>query len=177
MFNEYFKDAKINKLPISIFTDVDNTDKFSFGFVQEISDEHILINCISPFGFYDGYTIRNRANIYRIEYQNNYGKKLHKLYQIRNQKHQLITRKTDNLIADLIHFAKKENFIVSIELHNSDTDDLQGYISNVKDTIIAIEQIDEYGKNNGKSMILLEDITKISCDSDQEIMLKLLSER
>lgn len=175
MFNEYLCSAMANNVPVSIYTDKNDTDKFSFGFIQGVSNDYILIAAITPFGFYDGYTIKSYIDIYRIESQDKYGKKVHKLYLLHEQKHQLVDNLTDNLILDLIRFANEKHLAVSIELFHSESDDLQGFVADIQGDMVTIEQLDDDGKKDGNSVISLEDITDVVCDSDLQMALKLLS--
>ena len=81
------------------------------------------------------------------------------------------------MVADLACFAQENHKVVSIELLVSGNYDIQGFISEIKDTIITVEQLDDYGKKDGISIISFSDITSISCDSNEEIALTLLAEK
>ena len=81
------------------------------------------------------------------------------------------------MVADLSCFAQENHKVVSIELLESGNYDIQGFISEIKDTIITVEQLDDYGKKDGISIISFSDITSISCDSNEEIALTLLAEK
>ncbi|MGI6745871.1 MAG: hypothetical protein ACOX45_07000 [Acutalibacteraceae bacterium] len=175
MFKEYLLSAKSGKLPISLYTDNEDTEKFSLGFVQEFSNDYVLIDSITPFGFYDGYTIKSYKDIYRLEHKDKYGEKVYKLYLLHEQKHQIVDLKTDNLIFDLIHFAYENSLVVAIELHDSKIDDLIGFVSDIQDSMVTIEQLDSDGRNDGESVVSLEDITCVTCDSEREMAIKLLA--
>ena len=176
MWRNYLLSAKQEHKPISIYTNENDTTKFSFGFVCGISDNHILIASINPFGYSDGYLIKPYKNIYRIESSDKYGQKLYQLYLLHHQHHCPFHLTTDNLVFDLAYFAQENHKVVSIELLESEDDDIQGFISEIKDNIITVEQLDDYGKKDGISVISFNDITSISCDSDKEIALTLLAE-
>lgn len=57
----------------------------------------------------------------------------------------------------LIQYAFNNRLVVSIELHGSGNDDLQGFVSDIQDGI-TIEQLDNDGNADGESLILLNDI-------------------
>lgn len=176
MFGEYLLAAKTNHIPISIYTDKADTRKFSFGFIQEYSKEYVLINSITPYGLYDGYIILKREEIYRIEKEDCYGKKLHRLYSLQNQSHKLVLKKTDSWLLNLLYFANASRLAISVELLSSEYNDLQGYVLGVEEDRVIIEQLDGYGNKDGYSVVALNDITFVYCDSDKEIALKLLSQ-
>jgi len=174
MFSEYLLSAKTSNDPISVYTNKNDTDRFSFGFIQDISEEHVLIESVSPLGFYDGYIIKEKEEIYRIDRMDSYGKKMRKLFSLRQQSHQIVERKTDNLILNLMYFANENRLVVTIELFNSGSYDLQGHVGVIQDNVVTIEKLDENGASDGSSVVSLADITIISCDSDNEMALKLL---
>ena len=176
MFKEYLLLASEKNQPISIYTDKDNTEKFAFGFVQGISDDCLLIASITKYGLYDGYVIKKLEDIYRLEVDDKYGKKLRKLYLLHKQKHSKIDLASKNIVCDLLQHAYKNRLIVTLELHDSNYDDLQGFVMEIPSDLIVIKQLDSYGNNDGTSMISLEDITHIACDSENEMTLKLLAE-
>ncbi len=59
MFKEYLLSAMKSQTPVSIYTDNEDVEKFSLGFIQGVSDDFVLLASISPFGFYDGFTLKN----------------------------------------------------------------------------------------------------------------------
>ena len=175
MFKEYLLSAKNSEIPISLYTNKEDTERFSFGFVQEVSDDWVLLASISPFGFYDGFIIKKYEDIFRCESNDKYGKKIHKLYQLNKQNHSIVDLVTNNLILCLFQYAQNNKLIVSIELFDSECDDMQGFITNIQDDNFTIEQVDEYGNADGKSIVFLEDVTCVTCDSEEERSIKLLS--
>lgn len=176
MFKEYLLKAINNQTPVSIYTDNEEVEKFSLGFIQGVSDDYVLLASISPFGFYDGFTIKNYKDIYRCESKDKYGEKAHKLYQIRKQNHPSLDLTSDDLILNLIQYAYDSHLVVSIELNHSEYDDLQGFISGIQGDMITIEQRDDYGNADGESIVFWDNITCVTCDSDKEMAIKLLSE-
>lgn len=48
------------------------------------------------------------------------------------------------------------------------------YLEN--DEVVAIHQLTDDGSPNGDSVVLLEDVTEVCCDSQDEQAIKLLSE-
>lgn len=176
MFKEYLLSAQTNNIPISIYTDKTDTEKFSFGFIQGISNDYVLLASISPFGFYDGFTIKSYMDIYRCESKDRYGEKVYKLYQIHKQSHPNVDLLSDNLILDLIQYAYNNHLVISAEVHTSDLNDVQGFVSSIHNGLICVDQIDSDGYNNGESMLLIEEITCVTCDSDCEMALRLLAD-
>jgi hypothetical protein len=176
MFNEYLLSAKNNNIPVSLYTDNKDTEKYSFGFIQRVSDDWVLLASISPFGFYDGFVIKKHENVYRCESKDKYGERIYQLYQLRKQKHSIVDVVSNNLLLDLIQYAQKNQFVVSFKLCDSECDDIQGFIADIQDGLITIEQLDDDGNTNGESIISFEDVTCLACDSDNEMTIKLLAD-
>ena len=61
--------------------------------------------------------------------------------------------------------------IVTIEVLESKNDDVVGYIHEIGDDFVTIKSIDTYGSYDGDTVIKLEDITHLICDSEQEATL------
>lgn len=176
MFKQYLLSAKENGNPVSIYSDNESTERFSFGFIQGVSDDYVLLASISPLGFYDGYVIIKYKDIYRLEKNDKYGEKVYKLYGIRKQNHPIVPLTSDNIILDLIQFSRDKQLVVTIELDNSGYDDLQGIVSEIQGDMVVVMQIDDDGNPDGKTVVCFDRITRAICDSDKEMAIKLLSE-
>lgn len=178
MFKDKLLSAQKLHKPIAVYTNTEETDRFTFGFVVGISNDDVVIGSITPIGFYDGFLIKKYSDIYRIDQGDRYGEKVYRLYQLRQQKHPDLDLKTGNFILDILYFACKRHLVVSLVLCDSERDyvDVQGFVSGVEENTIMIRPVDEYGNIDGESIIPLDYITMITCDSETEAALKLLAE-
>jgi len=176
MFKEYLLSAKSNNTLVSINTDNEVTEDILYGFVQGVSDDWVLLAIVSESGFYEGFIIIKCEDIFRCESKDKYSESVHKLYQLRKQKHPILDLTSGNLLGDIIQYAQKNQLVVAIELHDSTYDDLIGFIGDIKDDLITIEQLDGFGNADGESVILFEDISRVDCDTDTEMILKLLAD-
>lgn len=166
-----------NKKIISIFRDTEDTEKFNVGYIIAIDDFNTIIQHISPNGMYDGYNLIKTGDIYQICYNGKYENKIQYLYSMQAQKHSDIVFSNENLAIDLLTFSKQNNLIVSLELHSSGIYNIQGIVLEINDDNVLIEQITDYGENDGVTRIDIECISKIVCDSDNEQALKKLLNR
>ena len=71
---------------------------------------------------------------------------------------------SNDLIEELLIFAQKRHKILSIELMNSGYDDCIGFIELINESMCKTQEINEFGKYDGISIVNLSDITQISCD-------------
>ena len=75
-----------------------------------------------------------------------------------------------------LQFAQKTQKVVSIELRESDSYDVKGMVTALDDHTVFIHQLTGDGAFDGDTVVLLEDITEVCCDSQSEQSVKLLSE-
>ena len=172
------KDALVKKKIISIFSDPSMPDLCAVGFALAISSKHIIISQISVNGMYDGYSARMIDSIFRIDYDGAYEKKIKFLYSLQKQKHLNIINKTinktSNLYKELLLEALKNKMVVAINTVNND-ETVFGWVNDIKSNIITIDRINNDGASDGVSILLLENIEKIYCDSEDEHTLGILN--
>jgi len=177
MFFEKLKELIYSKEIVSLYTSYNDTSRFVSGIILDISETEILISSIAPNGAYDGFMVLCLENIYRINQNSNYELKLLKLYQRCKENYKVIDCMKEDIKKTLLEYALSNELIVSIELFNSNCDDVQGIVKNIDNNVLSIESIDEYGNKDGLSTINIEDITSIVCDSDKEQILKMLVDK
>lgn len=161
---------------IAIYTNSDDTDSFCEGFVKAFNDEDFLIYHISPHGLYDGYIVKKTEHIYRINQKGMYEQKILNLYSFRNQEHNNINIVDNNIMFSVLEYARKNKLVVSIELFESGVNDIQGFVIENED-YICIDQCDDYSQEVGQTHIKLNDISELRCDTDDEIVLRLLQNK
>lgn len=176
MFVEKLTQLCDEKKIVSIYDDIDQPDRFALGYIVSCNREHYVLALISPDGKYDGFLLKICDKILHISYDGQYENKIKKLVRYYKTEHEKYRFAEDDLVKEMLLFAKKYNFIVSIELNNSGYDDCVGYIKEFNNNKCVIQNIDSYGNGDGESFMLINDITQISCNSSDEISLKILHE-
>lgn len=176
MLLEILKESMKNKKIVSIYTNKEETSKFSVGYIIGVDDNYYIIALISPSGMYDGYRIALISDIYRIAYDGKYENSIQQLYNYKNQTHTTINLSKSNLINNFIDFAKEKKLVITLELCNSEAMDVQGYVKELKEREVYINCIDSYGESDGDSVIDLESVSLIVCDSEDESILKTMSQ-
>ena len=150
-----------------IYKNANDMNHFLFGKVLAVNDEEIAIHMISPDGDDDGVNVFSIDEIFRIEVDGEYSKKMEFLLSS-NLASYNITIENNDIMASYLSYAQANRLILSIELLDSGYDDITGFIEMIKDGMCVIKQVDEYGYDDGISYILLNDITKISFLSEDE---------
>lgn len=161
---------------IASFAFEDNdTQKFLVGYIEKYNDSEILIAHISPHGYYDGFILKHVEDVKRIDYGGEYEKKVERLYTIRNQTHDHINTlvlEEECILEPLLDFAKHKNYVVTFDLSDSC---VSGFVNGYSDDVVYLEVVNDYGGENGISIINFDEILTISVDTDFEQDLRLLA--
>lgn len=168
-------ELKGNKKIASFYTNENDTSKFSVGYIVDFNNDYIAFALISPEGLNDGFALKETSSIIRINIEGKYENKILTLSKYHKTIHENLVFKEDNFVLELLKFAKTKGYIVSLELLNSGFYDVQGYIEKIENNNCFIKQITEYGEVDGISMVELQDISKISCNSSDEKILQILN--
>lgn len=167
IFKEYLDKAKKENKLIAIRSNTDDTDKFSAGFILSISDETISIKAINPHGLPDGiYTIK-KSDLYGIDFDDKYLKRLRK--RMEESKKLFSDSPSPNFFSDsesniktILEKAMDKKQMINVNLYH----DLgfYGYIRKLSETEFSIEVFNEFGEYDGISIYLIEDIRNIYWD-------------
>jgi len=160
---------------VSVFDDIKEANTFAAGFVHGVSSEHVLLKHVTPRGKYDGFRVIFLEDIFKIKIRSSYDKKLEKLYFRQKQSHPRFDLKSESLIKDILHYAQSNELIISATLNYSGVDDLTGYVNEISTNMIIIESVSESGGKDGICTVNIDDITSLVCDTEDKIMLRLLS--
>lgn len=166
---ESYKNHKIS----NFYFDKENTDKFRTGYVCAYNNEWIIIAHISTRGLYDGFLLYKMQDLFQAETDDEYGKKIKRLYELKKQKHPDFKDEGDDPLKMFLNFAKERQFIVSLNLEDSY---ICGYLNDFDDLHICVDVIDDYGKADGKTEVAISEVKEIDCDSYNEQDIKLLHE-
>ena len=162
--------AEKNKV-VSMYFNKEDNQVHSTGYIHRYNEDEIIMAHINPRGEYDGFILDRVDNIYRIESDGAYERKIKRLYKLKKQKHEAVKCKGKSLLADLLDFAKSKEYLISLELGN---DSVTGILDHYDDSCIYLNAIDAYGNPDGTSVICIEQLVTVSCDTDYEQDVKLL---
>lgn len=158
---------------VSVFCDDERPDTHLSGFIRAFDEEQILINHISPDGYYDGYILIHMADVHRIDSSGKYELKIERLYQCRHQSHTEFPI-NDNLYISLLQFCQREGRILSAEV--ADTT-LSGFLLDFDEETVHMQLVSEYGEGNGETIVRSEEIVSFAVDTMTEQNMLLLYEQ
>ena len=145
------------------------------GKVQNVSEKYLLLESISPQGMNDGFILISIDEIYCVDLDTNYSRKIYKLYNLKSQKHDLVPLTEDNNFIDLLRFSKENNLIMEFDYFNYEENlSDQGFVIDIDDLCVSFRTIDNFGKVNGSKILKLENIKRLYCDGYHVRDLKLL---
>jgi len=171
---EILRQAKEERAAVSVYTDREEMDRFSVGYVLGVSEEEVLMALISPLGHYDGYVLYKLDDIYRINECGLYESKIVGLYEGEAHKHAFFPIDESNLLGSLLAFSKQKGYIVRIELIDGNYEDVQGFYDDRTTNVISILCVSDYGERDGKTYLYVDDVSRITCDSQEEQVVKRL---
>jgi len=160
--------AKANGDVVSIYTS-DNWDSYSVGYVKNIDETHVCLESITGLGETIGYEFRSVDEIAKVEISGKYEEKIAILnkHQGKIIKPISLTLSQNNILNDAIAFAHKTQNIITIWASNS-SESLTGYVKSIDKEAVTIHVVDEYGSDDGVSIIPKEDIESLDFGTKEE---------
>lgn len=159
---------------VSIYSNLEETEKFIYGKILCVNEDEILIYMLSPNGNYDGMLVQQTPNIFRIEYGGEYESKMKLLSSNYDLPDFDFPADESNIGLSMLRNVLNNKKMVSIELLSSGIYDIVGIVEKIDETTCKIKQYNDYGFEDGYSIINLDDITKICCDSEEELRIERL---
>lgn len=163
---EMLKTAMGTGEPVEVYNDPEDTDRFSAGYVVAMDDNSIIQYHIHPNGGADGYSWRATEKIYRVNSGTRYLECLKMLLESENLP-VFAPEGEEELSAQLLRFAMEHELVVQIQLYDSDSWNLMGFVREVGEGV-TVSMLNVEGEADGIAAVRLEDITEISCGDDYE---------
>lgn len=156
----------------SFYTNADTPDKFIFGKVLGVDDDLISLGMFSPQGRFDGVRVFPKSLIFKVEFGDKYGEAMQLLISHNNCIDMLRFRPVpdENQYLSLLKYAENNRKIVSVALKGNDYYSVIGFVSAISNgnEEVSFLQIDEYGFDDGTCVILMDDISELQCESEDE---------
>ncbi len=158
----------------AFYTNRDESDKFSVGYVYALETDTIIIINIGIHGEFDGFTLERIEDIFKIETDTLYLRKIKMLLDCDVQSQNLEI--TGELLEDILKYAKNNNHIVMIRIEGTD-DSIVGFVLKISDTIISVKQINEYGEYDGICLFYRNEINRVMMKDVECILLEKLIQK
>ncbi len=161
----------------SIYTDPNNPEEFSAGFVEAVDGAHVLTCDLSPWGQIDGWRVRRNADVLQVLAGEEYEQRLGMLMAYHKQKHRgFFTEEpaedTDLLLSVLLACRDKGQ-IVSVIMG---AEMITGRVLEANGLRTKLQLIDFFGRPAEEETIKLRDIEILEIDTQEEQMYAVLEE-
>ena len=165
------EEAKLKQTVVSVFSDKTSPDSANVGRIVEFDENHVIISAISTDGRWDGYLLRKRSDIYKIEGASPYEQKIMLLNEKRGgtEKNNILQfGQSNGLFNEMLSVAFDKKAVGGFGVEDSE-ELIYGVVSIVEGMTLTISTINEFGINDGFTVIY-----KIGRASCRERVLRLV---
>ena len=176
-FFQILQRAKESENPVALYTNVENPRAFLAGWVEAVSNDHVVLRHLSPEGRYDGYVLKYLDAIFRVDTEGRYLERLSFLFNARKQEFKgRLMPETDadsNLIPEILGAAQNAEMMVTLEIAADDIEN--GSVKEISFDTVSLDVFDHYGVIDREATVHMEAISEVRVDSERLQSLKLLS--
>lgn len=161
----------------SIYTDPNDPDGFSAGFVEAVDSKNVLMCDLTPWGQIDGWRLRRNSDVIQVLSGEEYEQRLAMLLTHHKQRHKPFftdypAEDTDLLLSVLLECRDREE-IVSIIIGN---EMITGRVLEANGLRVKIRLLDFFGRKAEEEIITLREIEILEIDTQEEKMYAVLEE-
>ena len=161
----------------SLYTDPNDPEGFSAGFVEAVDGAHVLSCDLTPWGQIDGWRVRRNCDVLQVLAGEEYEQRLGMLMAYHNQRHRCFfteepAEDTDLLLSVLLACKAKEQ-IVSIIIG---PEMITGRELEANGLRVKLRLIDFFGRAAEEETITLREIEILEIDTQEEKMYAALEE-
>ena len=162
---------KSAELICEIYTNRENTDSFSVGYVLSIDNDYAIFQLYDPDGLFDGFRVMTIESIYTLKTNTNY------LYKLQKKMVEVELSKdfsyNDNLLINFLNHVQQTNELCQISVCDSDYYDSVGFVKSIFEDKLFVNQINPKGKSDGEAYIMLPCVTSVDvCNQECEAIKK-----
>ena len=166
---KFLEKLKDNKTLCEIY--YNDFDKFDVGFVLNVDETWFIFASYKPNGKRDGYMVINADKVNRIVYKSKYIDKITRLMDDRNIVYPFPF--TDcNILTLTLNYLKREQKIANIEILDDMSLSINGYVKDIENDYLFIDEVDSYGDVYKSSVIKISAISFIEFDGEEEVLIQ-----
>ena len=155
----------------SLYTDPNDPEGFSAGFVEAVDGAHVLSCDLTPWGQIDGWRVRRNSDVLQVLAGEEYEQRLGMLLAYHKQRHRCFLTEepaedTDLLLSVLLACKAREQ-IVSIIIGN---EMITGRVREANGLRVKIRLIDFFGRPAEEETVTLREIEILEIDTQEEKM-------
>ena len=154
------------KKSVRLFAEEGDPAFFVDGYLVRVCDEYVLLLSVDEDGAFDGYCLKRTENIFRADTDSQYLQALEKPIEKREIADPF--GGTEVTLKDVFSRLAKEKILCSVELFDDADTITYGFIKDVSETAVVMNEIDRYGKDDGSVCIRTENVTTVCFGSKRE---------
>lgn len=159
---------------IQCHIDRGDPESFVVGNLYYSNNDWFLMQDISPSGHWNGLALYMQSDVVEVKESTDYIQRIKLLIKCRNESKPYTPFVSNDPLISLLGYAKKTNHIIGLELHASGYRDVNGTIGSINACTLCINQVDEFGRADGKSYIAIDSITRCYVDDEESQCLEML---
>ena len=160
---------------ISVFCNPEDNYSAAVGFAAAADDDYFVLKNVSTAGTYDGYVLRKKDQIFRVDHKTAYENNLLKLYMHYGQSHVCVEIE-GGLLPGFLAFAKRAHLVACIGARDYSGSSVSGFIEtiDVENEVVSLHLLNDDGAFDGYVDISFEAIVRMSVDCEKQQRLKVL---
>ncbi|MDE7294059.1 MAG: hypothetical protein K2N72_06515 [Oscillospiraceae bacterium] len=161
---------------IAVYDHTDETDSFKAGKVIAMTEDDIILHDYSSKSGYDGLRLIKTKNIFSTECGGYYLENIRILSARFEDNKEADNIGGEDLVFSLLDYACKNRLAVAIEQYDSGFNDIRGFVIETGAETAIIDTLTCSGKSDCCTAVAYSSITAVSCDSEDERVLKYMNE-
>ena len=161
----------------SVYTDPDDPEGFSAGFVEAADSGHVLMCDLTPWGQIDGWRVRRNSDVLNVLYGEEYEQRLAMLMDYHRQHHRLFfsepPAEDSDLLLSVLLECKRRNEVVSVIAGD---DMITGRVLEANGLRLKLRIFDFFGREAEEETITLREIEILEVATQEEQMYLALEE-
>jgi len=145
------------------------------GFAAAADDDYFVLKNVSTEGKYDGYALRKKDQIFRIDQKTAYENNLLKLYTHYGQSHAAVEIE-GGLLPGFLAFVQNGHLVAGIGVRDYTGSSVSGFIDTIdaENEMVSLHLLNDNGEFDGYADISFASIVRMSVDCEKQQRLKVL---
>ncbi len=161
----------------SLYTEPDDPDAFHAGYVEAVTQRHVLIWSVTPWGQFDGWCLRRTEDILQVFMGDDFEVRLQMLVEMADLQYAPLLdpppEQDEDLLRRMLSLAQQRQEMISIM---TPEDTYTGTILQLDDLRVSMEVLDFFGARDEEKQFPLREMQIVTLDTQEERMYKRLHE-
>lgn len=161
----------------SLYTEPDDPDSFNAGYVEAVTQRHVLLWSVTPWGQPDGWLLRRTEDVLQVFMGDDFEIRLQMLLEMDGVGYVPLLApppgQDEDLLRRVLQLVERRGDMISIMTAE---DTFTGTIIQLDDLRVSMEILDFFGAKDGERQFPLREMQVVAIDTQEERMYKRLHE-